>query len=279
MKFTKMHGTGNDYVYINCFKEEVKNPEELARQISDRHTGIGSDGLVLIMPSDNCDFRMRIFNPDGSEAEMCGNAARCIGKYVFDNGLTEKTEITLETKAGIRKIQLFLFDNQIEKIRVDMGQPILDSVSIPIISDEDIIIDHPVCFEGEDYRITSVSMGNPHTVIFRNDVNNLLLENVGRVIETDPMFPQRTNVEFVEILSSTHAKVRVWERGVGETQACGTGACAVLVAGVLNKKLNRKSTISLPGGDLEIDWDPRNMHVYMTGNAVTIFNGELETEN
>ena len=273
IKFTKMHGAGNDYVYINCFQEKIKNPEELAHTISDRHKGIGSDGLVLIMPSNVADFRMRMFNSDGSEAQMCGNASRCIGKYVYDNRLTTKTQITLETRAGIKRLQLFPVNEKIEKVCVDMGEPILRTSSIPVELEEEKIINYPVNFDSKEYVITCISMGNPHTVIFTKDIEALHLEKEGKKIECFRLFPQRTNVEFVDVISPNKANVRVWERGTGETQACGTGACAVLVAGVLNKKLERKASIALPGGNLEIEWNASDNHVYMTGEAVTVFEG------
>jgi diaminopimelate epimerase len=276
MKFTKMHGAGNDYVYIDCFKEKVDNPEELAVKVSDRHKGIGADGLVLIMPSDSCDFRMRIFNLDGSEAQMCGNATRCIGKYVYDIGYTQKQTITLETKSGIKILELFPENGKVKKVKVDMGEPILIAEKIPVRWKGEKLINQTIDFESEKYALTSVSMGNPHAVIFTNDVDLLNMEKIGRKIENHPMFPERTNVEFVEILSSTHAKMRVWERGSGETQACGTGACAVLVASVLNEKLGRKATISLLGGDLELEWNENNNRVYMTGEAVKVFEGNYE---
>jgi diaminopimelate epimerase len=276
MKFTKMHGTGNDYVYVNCFKEKMECPEKIVARISNRHKGIGSDGLVLIMPSDSCDFRMRMFNPDGSEAQMCGNASRCVGKYVYDNGLTAKTSLSLETKAGVKYLQLFPVDGKVRKVCVDMGEPALKASEIPVRSDRETLIGYPVNFDPEHYAITCVSMGNPHAVIFTEEIDGLMLEATGRKIETHPMFPERTNVEFVKILTPDHANMRVWERGTGETQACGTGACAALVAGVLNGKLNRKATISLPGGDLEIEWNEENNRVFMTGDAVTVFEGEIE---
>jgi diaminopimelate epimerase len=275
IKFTKMQGAGNDYVYINCFEEVVEQPEILVTKISDRHKGIGSDGLVLIMPSETCDFRMRMFNPDGSESQMCGNASRCIGKYVYDNGLTDKTKISLETKAGIKYLQLYIKDEKVEKVCVDMGMPVLKASSIPVNSTEEQIIDYTVDFEPEKYAITCVSMGNPHTVIFAKDIKRLSLEREGKKIENFRLFPERTNVEFVELISPNKANVRVWERGTGETQACGTGACAVLVAGVLTGQLNRKATITLPGGDLDIEWNTNDNHIYMTGDAVTVFEGKL----
>ncbi|MCL1942862.1 MAG: diaminopimelate epimerase [Candidatus Azobacteroides sp.] len=279
MKFVKMHGTGNDYVYVNCFTEKVEKPEELVRFISDRHKGIGSDGLVLILPSDGCDFRMRMFNPDGSEAEMCGNASRCVGKFVFDYGLTDKTTLTLETKAGIKRLQLFPENGKVAGVCVDMGEPVLKSISIPVNLPVDEVIDYLVSFGEDTYRITCVSMGNPHTVIFTEDIDDLEIESTGKRIEQDVLFPERTNVEFVKILSSRQAKMRVWERGTGETQACGTGACAALTAGVLNGLLDEKAVISLPGGDLEIEWNRENNHIFMTGNAVTVFEGEVEVKS
>lgn len=275
MKFTKMHGAGNDYVYINCFEEKVEDPHKLAIQVSDRHKGIGSDGLVLIMPSDKADFRMRMFNSDGSEAQMCGNASRCVGKYVYDNGLTDKTELTLETKAGIKYLQLFPVNGKIEKVRVNMGEPILETAKIPVAFNSDKVINQQVSFEPESYNITCVSMGNPHAIIFTKDIKSIPLENIGKKIENFRLFPERTNVEFVEIISQTQANVRVWERGAGETQACGTGACAVLVAGVLNGILERNATVSLPGGDLHIEWNTSDNCVYMTGEAVKVFEGEI----
>ncbi len=275
MKFTKMQGTGNDYVYVNCFEETIDHPEIWVSRICDRHKGIGSDGLVLIMPSKTCDFRMRMFNPDGSEAQMCGNASRCVGKYVYDKGLTSKTQLSLETKAGIKHLELFPVKGKVEKVRVDMGKPILNASDIPIKTNVDVVINHAVNFDPEHYSITCVSMGNPHTVIFTGGITGLSIEKIGRKIENHHIFPDRTNVEFVEILSYSHANMRVWERGTGETQACGTGACAALVAGVLNKRLERKSTITLPGGNLEVEWNAKDNHVYMTGNAVLVFEGEI----
>jgi diaminopimelate epimerase len=217
-----------------------------------------------------------MFNPDGSEAQMCGNASRCVGKYVYDNGLTTKTSLTLETKAGVKYLLLFPVDGKIQKVRVDMGEPVMKASEIPVKSDEESLINHPVNFDPEHYAITCVSMGNPHTIIFTDGVDSLILNKIGRKIEIHPMFPERANVEFVKIQTPSHAIMRVWERGTGETQACGTGACAVLVAGVLNGRLNRKATVTLPGGALEIEWDEQNNHVFMTGDAVTVFEGEIE---
>jgi len=279
MKFTKMHGAGNDYVYIDCFQEKVENPEELAIKVSDRHKGIGSDGLILIMPSDTCDFRMRMFNADGSEAQMCGNGSRCVGKFVYDKGLTNKQKITLETKAGTKVLELFPVGGKVKKVKVDMGEPVLDTPKIPVIWKEEQLINQVIDFEPEKYALTGVSMGNPHVVIFTENIDKLDLEKIGPKIENHPMFPERVNTEFVEILSPTYARMRVWERGSGETLACGTGACAVEVAGVLTGKLAREATISLLGGDLELTWNKDDNHIYMTGGAVTVFEGEWNGEN
>lgn len=278
MRFTKMHGTGNDYIYINGFVESVDRPEEKAIQWSDRHKGIGADGLVLILPSESCDFRMRMFNADGSESEMCGNASRCIGKYVYDNGMTTKTEITLETLAGTKVLQLFPgTDGKIETVTVDMGTPELESALVPIAHAKEKVIDQPILFNPDlRYRITAVSMGNPHAVIFADDISYLDLPKIGPQIENAPIFPHRTNTEFIEVLGTNHIKMRVWERGSGETMACGTGACAAVVAGVLNNKIERCSKVELLGGELTIEWRESNNHVYLTGNAVTVFEGTIE---
>ena len=276
LDFVKMHGTGNDYVYIDCFKEKIDNPQELAMRISNRHVGIGSDGLVLIMPSDECDFRMRMFNSDGSEAQMCGNASRCVGKYVYDYGLTSKTEITLETEAGTKRLWLFPENGKIKKVTVDMGEPVTKTAQIPINLDVDVVVNQKVDFSFASYNITGVSMGNPHAVIFMDEnPADFPVAEIGPKIETDVLFPEKINVEFVHILSDNHVRMRVWERGTGETQACGTGACAVVVAGVLNKLIKRETTVSLLGGDLQIAWKQSDNHVYMTGDAVTVFEGKL----
>jgi len=272
-----MQGAGNDYVYMSCFDETVEHPGLLATKISDRHKGIGSDGLVLIMPSEVGDFRMRMFNPDGSEAQMCGNASRCVGKYVYDNGLTTKTQLLLETQAGIKHLQLLFVDGKVEKVCVDMGEPALDASLVPVDFHKEQVVNQEIDFGFEKYIVTCVSMGNPHTVIFtKGEIKDLPLEVTGKKIEYFSLFPERTNVEFVKVDSPNKANVRVWERGTGETQACGTGACAVLVAGVLNNKLDRKATIALPGGDLEIEWRQSNNHVYMTGEAKTVYKGEID---
>lgn len=277
MKFTKMHGTGNDYIYVNGFEEKIDNPVEFAKKFSDRHKGIGSDGLVIIHPSENSDFRMQMLNADGSEAEMCGNASRCIGKYVYDKGLTTKTELTLETLAGIKVLKLFInADNKVEKVTVDMGEPILDAKLIPTTFEGTSVIKKLVSFgQYTNYELTCVSMGNPHAVIFIDDVLTLDLPKIGPVVENSTYFPKRTNTEFVEKLADDRLRMRVWERGSGETMACGTGACATVVAAVLNGVSERKTTVELLGGNLEIEWNTHNNHVYLTGEAVTVFEGEI----
>jgi len=277
-KFTKMHGTGNDYIYVNGFEEQIENPAETSVRWSDRHKGIGSDGLVLILPSETCDFKMRMFNADGSESEMCGNASRCIGKYVFDKGMTRKTNITLETLAGVKVLQLFLGDDgKVDTVTVDMGEPVLNGTAIPTTIDKSLVINEPVIFNSElHYNITAVSMGNPHAVIFTQNIIALDLPKIGPQIENAAIFPNRTNTEFIEVLSSDKIKMRVWERGSGETMACGTGACASVVAGALNGLTNRKTTVELLGGELIIEWKESDNHVYLTGSATTVFEGEAE---
>ncbi len=277
MKFTKMHGAGNDYIYINGFEENVENPAEFSIKYSDRHKGIGSDGLVLILPSETCDFRMRMFNADGSESEMCGNASRCIGKFVYDKGLTQKKEVSLETLAGVKILKLFTDENnKVEKVTVNMGEPILMSEEIPTTLSPSPVINHLTEFEnGEKYGITAVSMGNPHAVTYLNEIKNLEIEKVGAMIENSAFFPRRTNVEFIKVRSRNEIDMRVWERGSGETMACGTGACASVVASVLNDKTDRKVKVNLLGGTLEIEWNKEDNNVYLTGGATTVFEGEL----
>lgn len=275
LKFTKMHGAGNDYIYMNGFTQKIENPSELAVRLSDRHFGVGSDGLVLILPSDTCDFRMQMFNSDGSEAEMCGNASRCVGKYVYDNGLTDKKEITLETKAGIKYITLKGGDAVARKVTVDMGEPILAPTLIPVQIAEEPVLDYPLDIDGRIWKISCVSMGNPHAVVFMKGIKDLDLPVLGPKFETHPVFPRKTNTEFIEVVDRNTLNMRVWERGAGETLACGTGACAAAVAAVLNNHCDREITIHLLGGDLKIEWSVFNNHVYMTGEAVTVFEGEL----
>jgi diaminopimelate epimerase len=277
MKFTKMHGIGNDYIYVNGIQESIADPSQFAINYSDRHKGIGSDGLVIILPSDICDFRMQMFNADGSESEMCGNASRCIGKFVYDKGLTTKTDISLETLAGTKYLKLHLgSDGKVEKVTVDMGEPILNGLDIPTTFDTKSVINIPVKISQEiEEHITCVSMGNPHAVIFKESIDNLDLTKIGPIFENASIFPRRTNTEFIQLISSDLIKMRVWERGSGETMACGTGACASVVACVLNGFTNRQCTVELLGGNLYIDWNEKDNHVYMTGEASTVFEGEI----
>lgn len=275
MKFLKMHGAGNDYIYVNGFVEQIENPSELAIKLSNRNFGIGSDGLVIILPSETCDFRMSMFNSDGSEAEMCGNASRCVGKYVYDMGLTTKEEITLETKAGVKYLKFFIENGAVETVCVDMDEPILKPELVPVKAEGDVALRIPIEVGGVTYHATCVSMGNPHAIIFVDDVNLFDVHGVGRQIEVHPLFPRKTNVEFVQVVTPTHLKMRVWERGAGETLACGTGACATLVASHLNGVAERNARIELIGGDLHIEWRESNNRIYMTGGATKVFAGEL----
>ena len=275
MKFTKMHGCGNDYVYVNCFKEQVADPSQLAIQVSDRHFGIGSDGLILICPSEQADFRMRMFNADGSEGKMCGNGVRCIAKYVYDYGLKDKTTISIETKGGIKYLELHVEDGKVQTVKVDMGEPILNAKEIPVDWKAEKMIGEKVTIDGQEYEMTCVSMGNPHAVVWVEDTASLPLEKIGPVFETHPMFPERVNTEFVQILNKKEVNMRVWERGSGETLACGTGACATAVACILNGKTEEEVVIHLLGGDLKIQYDKKTNHVFMTGPATTVFDGEI----
>ena len=277
IRFTKMHGCGNDYVYVNCFDYQIEDPNSLSKRISDRHFGIGSDGLVLILPSESCDFRMRMFNADGSEAQMCGNASRCVAKYVYDHHLTTKKEFTLETLAGVKILKDFTDENdEVQKVTVNMGEPILKPAEIPVnFSSSNACINQPIRILGEEKRMTCVSMGNPHAVYFVEDVETLDLEKIGPYYENHPAFPARVNSEFVQIYDRSHARMRVWERGSGETWACGTGSCATLVACVLNGKTERKITLDLNGGSLELEWDSISNNVFMTGPATEVFEGTI----
>lgn len=276
MKITKMQGLGNDYIYIDCTKTEVPEPEALARRISDRHFGVGSDGLVLILPCPEADFRMRMFNADGSESEMCGNASRCVAKYIHDRGLSDKEEIRLMTGAGLIGLKLNVKDGKTESVRVDMGEPVLEGKKIPVNVEGNPVVSAPVKAKGQEFRMTCVSMGNPHAVIFVDDADSFDVHGVGARIETDPLFPRRTNVEFATVKDRTHLRMRVWERGSGETMACGTGACATLVASVLNGLCDRKATLELNGGPLTVEWDPETNHVFQEGPAEFVFDCEYE---
>jgi len=273
MRFTKMQGCGNDYIYINCFEEKVENPEKLAIAMSERHFGVGSDGLVLIMPSETGDFRMRMFNLDGSEGKMCGNASRCVGKYVYERGLTDKTLVALETLGGMKYLDLHVEDGIVKSVTVDMGEPILEAAQIPVVSEKSPVIGEPVQLLDKTFEFTCVSMGNPHAIAFVDNVKDFPLETYGKVSETHPMYPEQVNTEFVEIVDESHVKMRVWERGSGETWACGTGASAVAVACALNGKTGRKVDVELIGGTLTIEWKEADNHVYMTGPAEFSFDG------
>lgn len=277
MKFTKMHGIGNDYIYVNCFEEKVENPEAVSMYVSDRRKGIGSDGLVLIMPSDKADFRMRIFNADGSEAMMCGNATRCIGKYVYDKGMTDKTEITLETNSGIKYLTLFPENGKVEYVEVDMGKAVIVPKDIPVLAEGESFISVPVEVGGTEYKITCVSMGNPHAVVYLDNIAELELEKTGPLFENHKLFPDRINTEFIEVIDSRTLNMRVWERGSGETFACGTGACASVVASVLNGYCSRDEeiTVHLRGGDLRITYCADGT-VIMKGPAALICDGDVD---
>lgn len=279
MKFAKMHGAGNDYVYVNCFEETIAEPAALARQVSNRNFGIGSDGLILIMPSEVADVRMRMFNSDGSESEMCGNGIRCVAKYAYDHGLVKKTEITAETGAGILTLQLFPNDRDlVERVRVNMGKPRLTRGQIPMTGPADEqVVNVELQILDRIFRITCVSMGNPHCVIFVDDAVAFPVDKYGPVIENHALFPRRTNVEFVQVLSPTEVRQRTWERGAGETLACGTGASAVAVAGVLTGRTGRAILNHLSGGDLEMEW-AEDGSVYMTGPAVQVFEGVFDPQ-
>lgn len=275
MKFTKMQGLGNDYVYVNCFKETIENPPEMAKKVSNRNFGIGSDGLIMINPSDVADFEMEMYNADGSRSEMCGNGIRCVGKYVYDYGLTEKEHISVETLAGIKYLDLTVEDGKVKLVKVDMGNPELVPANIPIVADGDRVIDEPINVNGTEYRMTGVSMGNPHAVVYVEDVKGLDIEKIGPAFENHERFPNRVNTEFVKVLDRNTVEMRVWERGSGETMACGTGACAVAVACILNGFTEDKVTVKLLGGDLQIEWDKEADKVYMTGPAEVSFDGEI----
>jgi diaminopimelate epimerase len=278
MKFEKMQAAGNDYIYINLFEEQVENPEELSLKLSDRHFGVGSDGLILIGPSEEGDFSMRMFNADGSEGEMCGNAARCVGKYLYERGMTKKKEIALSTKSGIKQLRLYVNSNSdvVEHVRVNMGKAILSAgESAPFQATLPEMIDCPVRIDEEEYEITFVSMGNPHAVIFMQDINSLDIEKIGPKIEHHTLFPERTNVEFIEVVDRNTLKMRVWERGSGETLACGSGACAALVASAVTNRSEPKATVRLKGGTLEVEWNRIDNQVFLSGDAHFVFKGEV----
>ena len=278
IKFTKMHGLGNDYVYIDAINQKIENESSLAKFVSNRHFGIGSDGLILICKSEVADFKMRMFNSDGSEAEMCGNGIRCVGKFVYDKGLTNKTTVKIETLAGIKTLILNTKDGKVETARVDMGEPILEAEKIPVITTEEPVKNLELEAENKKFKFTCVSMGNPHAVTIVENTKEFDVEKYGKVLEVDKAFPKKANIEFAQIINRQNINMRVWERGAGETLACGTGACATAVACNLNGLTDRKVNIELLGGTLNIEWNETDNHVYMTGPAVTVFDGELYEE-
>lgn len=278
MKFTKMHGIGNDYVYVNCFEENVTDPAAVARFVSDRHFGIGSDGLILIKPSDTADCEMDMYNMDGSQGAMCGNGIRCVAKYAYDHGIVNKTSISVATRSGIKYLDLTVKDGKVSTVKVNMGSPILSARQIPVVADTEEVIDAPLLVEDKTYRITAVSMGNPHAIVYVDDLDSLEIEKIGPCFENHLAFPDRVNTEFVKPIDRSTVAMRVWERGSGETLACGTGACAVAVASILNDVVDgdKPVTVKLLGGDLEIFWNRTENLVYMTGPATTVFDGEID---
>jgi diaminopimelate epimerase len=275
VKFTKMQGCGNDYVYVDCTKDVIDNIPETARRVSDRHFGIGSDGLILIRTSKKADFMMDMYNYDGSRAQMCGNGIRCVAKYVYDNKLTNKKHLQIETLSGIRDLDLTVADGKVTLVTVDMGKPVLKPSLIPVISDKEIVIREPITVGNKIYEVTCVSMGNPHAVVFVDDTKNLPMETIGPLFEHHEMFPDRVNTEFVHVADRSHIHMRVWERGAGETLACGTGACASVIACILNGFTDHEVMVSLLGGDLTIRYDEKLDRVFMTGPAVKVFDGEI----
>lgn len=276
MKFTKMQGCGNDYVYINCFEENIENPNELAIKMSNRNFGVGSDGLILVMPSEIADCRMRMFNSDGSESEMCGNGIRCVGKFVHDKNIARKDKITVETLAGIKTLEFFKDDKgNVTDVKVNMGEPIFNPKDIPVVSDEEIVKNLKLKALDKEFTFTCVSMGNPHAITFVDDVDNFDVDKYGKILESDKAFPKRANIEFVQVIDENNLKMRVFERGSGETFACGTGTCATVVASFLNGKCGRENvSVKLLGGTLNISWSEEDNNVYMTGPARFVFEGD-----
>lgn len=279
MKFTKMHGCGNDYVYVDGARETIpaERKSEVVKFLSDRHFGIGGDGVIFINPSDVADFEMEMYNMDGSRSEMCGNGIRCVGKYVYDHGLTQKTSLTIVSCGKIKYLDLTVEDGKVTKVRVNMGSPILEAAEIPVVAEQSPVVDAPITVDGKEYRMTCVSMGNPHAVVYVDEmIDDETMAKTGPLFEHHDRFPRRVNTEFVKVLSRERAQMRVWERGTGETLACGTGACAVTVASILNGLTEDRITVELSGGNLEIFWDRKENVVYMTGPATTVFEGEIE---
>ena len=275
MKFTKMHGCGNDYVYVNGFTEKVADKPKAVVALSDRHFGIGSDGVIFINPSQQADFEMEMYNADGTRAEMCGNGIRCVGKYVYDHGMTDKTSITVESFGKVKYLDLTVENGKVVKVKVNMGKPELIAKDVPVVSVHEQVIDEEIIVKEKSYRMTCVSMGNPHAVVFMDDVEHLAIEEIGPYFENHERFPNRTNTEFVQVIDDSHVKMRVWERGTGETLACGTGACAAVVASVLNDLTDEGVIVKLLGGELSVRWDRKVNHVFLEGPAVKVFDGVL----
>ncbi len=276
MNFTKMQGIGNDYIYINCFEEKIEHPSELSVRLSERHFGIGSDGIILIEPSDTADCRMDIYNADGSQAMMCGNGIRCVGKYIYERGIAKREVLKVDTMSGIKTLHLAVSNGTVTSVTVDMGKPSLKAAEIPVTLSETEVINKPILVDGLEYRITCVSMGNPHCVVFVDDVNQVQIENIGPKLEKNQIFPKRANVEFIQVMNKNEINMRVWERGSGETWACGTGACASAVACAVNQKTERSVLVHLKGGNLEINWDEKTGCVFMKGPAEFVFDGTIE---
>ena len=285
MKFTKMHGIGNDFICVNGFEEYIEYPGELAKVLCDRHFGIGADGLLLILPpdgnssSEQADCRMELYNADGSRAQMCGNGIRCVGKYVYEHGLVRKTSLVVETLAGVRKMDLKLCGDNVDSVKVDMGSPRLNAHSIPILCERDIVLQEPVWAGEQVFSITGVSMGNPHAVIFTDNLAEVPVEQAGMMLEFHPRFPERMNIEFCQIMDQAHIRIRVWERGVGETLGCGTGACAAVCASVLNNYTDRNVCVYLPGGELQVAWEYTSNRIYLSGKVEQVFEGKINTKN
>lgn len=275
MKFTKMHGCGNDYVYVNGFVEEIKDKPAFVKAVSDRHFGVGGDGAIFINPSKEADFEMEMYNADGTRAEMCGNGIRCVAKYVYDKGLTDRTHISIVSCGKVKYLDLNVADGQVTSVRVNMGAPILTAKEVPVISRMEQSVDEPIIVGGKEYRMTCVSMGNPHAVVFMDDVANLDIAAVGPLFENHTAFPNRVNTEFVKVVDRSRVDMRVWERGTGETLACGTGCCATVVACILNGFTDNVVTVRVLGGEILIEWDREKNLVYMTGPATTVFEGEF----
>ena len=279
MKFTKMHGCGNDYIYVDVAREIIpaERKSEVVKFLSDRHFGIGGDGVIFINPSDVADFEMEMYNMDGSRSEMCGNGIRCVGKYVYDHGLTRKTSLSIVSCGKVKYLELTVEDGKVAKVRVNMGSPVLEAAEIPVVASQSPVVDTPIAVDGREYRMTCVSMGNPHAIVYVDEmIDDETMAKIGPLFEHHERFPRRVNTEFVKVLDRERVQMRVWERGTGETLACGTGACAVTVASILNGLTEDDITVELLGGNLEIFWDREENVVYMTGPATTVFEGEIE---